>query len=208
MMVMATPMSTTPQYAHPDDKMVAKYSANHAVAQKETLKGNTSGNCTKHKIRKKIINTKNLHRCIGCHSAALSPGVVITVANAMTDSNSTNHSEIWRMGKEASEIQTEMNAIHRTILGVETSTCMSVVRHELGVKLNCFVLILQVSSFEITFCRPLRVARHTVCVGPFLGSEKRTMHIKNGVKWHMETSAVAIDWTEALGKGVRSSSAE
>ena len=84
-------------------------------------------------MRKKIINKKNLLRRIGCHSAALSLDVAITVANAMTDSNSTNHSEIWQMGKEASEIQTELNAIHRTIIGVETRTCMSAVRHELGV---------------------------------------------------------------------------
>ena len=68
---------------------------------------------------------KDLSRRIGCHSAALSPDDAITVANAMTSSNFTNHSEIWQMGKEASNIQTELNAIRRTALGVETSTCMS-----------------------------------------------------------------------------------
>ena len=64
----------------------------------------------------------------------MSPDVAITIANAITNGNSTNHSEIWQMGKEASEIQTELNALNRTILDVETSTRMSAVRHELGVK--------------------------------------------------------------------------
>ena len=37
-----------------------------------------------------------------------------------------------RWAKEASEIQTELNTIHSTILGVEASRYMSAARHELG----------------------------------------------------------------------------
>ena len=34
-----------------------------------------------------------------------------------------------------------------------------------------------------------------------LGDPKKgTMHIKIGAKWHMETSATAVGWAEALGK--------
>ena len=78
----------------------------------------------------------------------MSPGVAITVANAMTDNDSTNHSGIWQTGKEANEIQTELNTIHRMLLGVGASTCMSAVRHELDVNTRprCFVLTLQVLS--------------------------------------------------------------
>ena len=100
--------------------MIARYIAKHAVAQQENFKGKGLWKLRIDTMRKKIINKTNLLRRIGCHSAALSPDVAITVAKAMTDSNFTNHSQIWQMGNEASEIQTELNAIYRTILGVKT----------------------------------------------------------------------------------------
>ena len=58
--------------------MTTKYSAKHAVTQKEYLEGKARGNCTHtFEMRKKIINKNNLLRRIGCHSAVLSPGVTV-----------------------------------------------------------------------------------------------------------------------------------
>ena len=69
------------------------------LPKKETFKRKDPWKLHKDKIRKTIINKKNLLRRNGYHSAALSPDVAITAANSMTGGNSTNHSEIWQLGK-------------------------------------------------------------------------------------------------------------
>ena len=105
------------------------------------------------------------------------------------------------MGKEASEIQTELSAIHRTILGAETSTCTSAVRHELGVKTQ--LLRANIASLKFPkshFVDPRESLDSPSVQDPSWGPKKGTMHIKNGTKWHMGTSATAIGWTGALGK--------
>ena len=121
-------------------------------------------NCTKSCTRcvEKIINKKNLLRRIGYHPAALSPDFATTVANAMTNSNYTNHSGIWQMGKEASEIQAELYTAHRTVLGVETSTRMSAVRHERRVKTQLLRANITRPKFRKSqFSRHPRVACYT-----------------------------------------------
>ena len=158
-------------------KMIARYSAKRAVAQNKIYKGKGLWKLHKDKI------LENMLRRFGCHSTALSPDVAITVADAMTDSNFTNHSEIWQMDKEASEIQMELNAIHRTILGVKTSTCMSAVRHELGVKTQ--LLRANIASLKLRkshFFDPRESFDTPYVQGPCWGPEKGAMHMKNGAK--------------------------
>ena len=114
----------------------------------------------------------------------------------------------WQKGKEAGEIRTELNTIHRTILGVEASTCISAGRNELRVKAQ--LLRANIASLKFRnhiFSTPESRLTHRVYKALLGDPKKGTMHIKNGAKWHMETSASTIGWTEG-GKGVRSSSTE
>ena len=101
----------------------------------------------------------------------------------MADGYSTNHSKIWQMGKESSEIQTELSAIHRTILGVETSTGTSAVRHELGVKTQ----LLRANITGLNFRKSHFVDRRELLDTPYVlsfswGPGKGTIHIKNGAE--------------------------
>ena len=50
------------------------------------------------------------------------------------------HSGVWQVSEEASDIQTERNAMYRTIIGVKTGTCMRAVRHKVGVAMGTQLL--------------------------------------------------------------------
>ena len=146
-------------------------------------------------MRKEIFDKKNLLRRIGYHSAALSRGVAMTVADAMKDSSPTHHSGNWQIGKETGKIQTELNTIHRTILGVEAGTCVSGVRHELGVKTQLLRANIATHKFpKIAFYQPPRTAWHihTVRMRPFWEIRKRDHAYKNSAIWYMKASATAV----------------
>ena len=107
-----------------------------------------------------------------------------------------------RWAKKNSEIhQREQNAIHRTILGVETSTRMSAVRHEPGVKnqpLRANIASLKLQNYILS--TPESRLIHRVYKTLLWDPKKETMHIENGAKRQIETSPTAIGWAGALGK--------
>ena len=84
-------------------------------------------------IKTNLINKKNLLRRLGANPYGLDPLTSKLVAQTMTLSIAMNSSEVWQMSKTCPQIEVELNDIYRRILGVEKGTCMSAVRHELGV---------------------------------------------------------------------------
>jgi hypothetical protein len=111
--------------------MILKYTSRHGVSQ-DTYKSGEAWDLQTQKIREKLVNKKHMLRRAGCHVFGLWTTTAKLVSATMCDALSVQDSEVWQMNKTVPDIQTELNAIHRKIIGAEVHTCSSAVRHELG----------------------------------------------------------------------------
>ena len=112
-------------------KMIDKYDAKHKITQ-ENRKIRDPWDSQRERIRRKLANKVGRLRRLGCHRKGLDTATARLVARTMCDAISIDSSEVWQMKKVENAIEAQLNEAHRRILGVEYSTAMTGVRHELG----------------------------------------------------------------------------
>ena len=137
---------------------------------------------------------------MGAHYCGLDVGTSRLIAQTMTLSIATQSSEVWQMDNVISPIQAELNEIYRGILGVEKGTCISAVRHELGVasqrvradaaalKFRNYILSMDNGRLPKKIYNELR------------SDSKGSGHRRNSVLKFFEPLAKKANWTEIVGK--------
>ena len=181
------------------DRMIDHFSGKYGERQKAS-KPLAAWDLQKQKLREKLVNKKHLLRRLGCHAHGLDTPTARLVAATMCDAVSIQNAEIWQMGQEASEIQTEMNAIHRTILGAESRTCTSAVRHELG----CASQLVRSKEAALRFRNnvlSLDAADHVVrrIYDELKRDSRGCGATRNGVAGYLELLAKDAKWEQSVG---------
>jgi hypothetical protein len=116
------------------DKMVDRYSSKYGVTQKSVAR--PPGDPwfeQRQMILSKLKQKKGQLRRLGAIAYCMDVGFAKTIAKAMMLSTSLLGSEVWQMGLKQESFEVEFNEVYRSILGVERGTCLSAIRHELGV---------------------------------------------------------------------------
>ncbi len=87
------------------------------------------GDSHRERIRGKLVKKTPMLRRLGCHPFGLDRPTARPVIRTMCDEISIS----WQLQHEEPPIGVLLNIIYRKCLGVEYSTCTSVVRYEPGV---------------------------------------------------------------------------
>jgi len=117
------------------------------------------------------------------------------VIRTMCDEISISNSEIWQLQGGEPSIDVLLNIIYRKCLGVESSTCTSAVRHELGVSSQRLQTDAQALKFRNNI---LRLDDDHIVKRVYLGLKDEQLvgfgDTKNGVRGHLERFARTANW--------------
>ena len=183
--------------------MIDHYSACHGIVQDTApRKAAQPWSMQTEMLRGKLANKKHLLRRIGCHSLGLDTGTSKLVVGTMCDAISVRDAEIWQLKTTATTLQTEMNEVHRRVLGAEANTCATAVRHELGLapqRLRADEAALRFRNNLLNLDENNHVVRKLYRQLERKDESVGGGYAKNAVRGYLEPLAAAADWVEPVG---------
>lgn len=182
-------------------KMIDRYTTRHGGHQ-ETYKPPLPWAGQIQKIREKLVIKRHMLRRAGCHAFGLNTVTAKLVVMTMCDALAVQDSEVWQMKETVVDLQTEMNAVHRTMIGAEAHTSTTAVRHEVGCasqRVRADAAALRFRNNILSLKESEHVARQLYRAlqkdDEPLGSGVTT----NAVKGFLEPLAARAAWKEPVG---------